>query len=146
MREISTELEIAATTEKLWAILTNLDKFADWNPFIREAAGEVKLGSKLKIYIEPPGGKGMTFTPTVTRVVPGREFRWVGRILVPGLFDGEHIFEVETSGEDSVRFTQREQFRGLLVPLLWRSLEPKTRLGFTEMNVALKKVAEKKES
>ena len=125
MREISTEIEIDAPAGKVWAILTNLEKFVDWNPFIREAAGEVIAGSKLKVRIEPPGGKVMTFTPTVTRVVPDSEFRWMGRLLIPGLFDGEHIFMIETSGENTVRFIQREQFRGLLVSLLWRSLEPR---------------------
>ena len=143
MREISTEIEIAATAGKVWAILTDLNKFADWNPFITEAAGEVKSGSKLTIRIEPPGGKSMTFKPIVTRVAPEREFRWIGRLMIPGLFDGEHIFKIETSDENSVRFMQSEHFRGLLVPLLWRSLEPKTRQGFNEMNAALKTEVEK---
>jgi hypothetical protein len=53
---------------------------------------------------------------------------------------GEHIFEIDM-GENTVRFIQREQFRGLLVPLPWRSLETKTRQGFNEMNAALKKEA-----
>ena len=143
MREISTEIEINATTGKVWAILTDLNRFADWNPFIREAAGELRSGSKLNIRIEPPGSKTMTFKPVVTRVAPEREFRWIGRLIIPGLFDGEHIFEIETSDENSVRFIQREHFRGLLVPLLWRSLESKTRQGFNDMNEALKKEAEK---
>ena len=143
MREISTEIEINATNGKVWAILTDLNRFADWNPFIREAAGELRSGSQLNIRIEPPGGKTMTFKPIVTRVAPEREFRWIGRLKIPGLFDGEHIFEIETSDENSVRFIQREHFRGLLVPLLWRSLESKPRQGFNDMNEALKKEAEK---
>jgi hypothetical protein len=145
MRQISTEIEIAATADKVWAILTNLKKFAEWNPFIREADGEVKEESQLKVCIEPPGGRQMKFKPTVTRVVPEREFRWIGHFLIPGLFDGEHIFEIDPLGENSVRFAQREQFRGLLVPLLWHVMETKTHQGFNEMNAALKKEAEKEE-
>ena len=145
MRELSTEIEINAEADKVWAILTNLRKFAEWNPFIMEAEGEVKKGSQLRVRIEPPGGTGMMFKPTVTRVVPEREFRWLGRLLIPGFFDGEHIFEIESLGENSVRFIQREQFRGLLVPLLWSSLETTTRQGFNEMNAALKKKAEEEE-
>lgn len=143
MREISTEIEIAASAAKVWGILSNLSKFADWNPFIKAAEGEVKVGSQLSVCIDPPGGKQMNFKPTITRAVPESGFRWIGRLLIPGLFDGEHIFEIVTLGKESVRFIQREQFRGLLVPLFWRVLETKTRQGFNEMNAALKKEAEK---
>ena len=59
----------------------------------------------------------MTFRPTVLKVEPNREFRWLGHLLFPGLFDGEHIFTIEPLGEGHVRFTQREVFTGLLVPL-----------------------------
>jgi hypothetical protein len=142
MRELLTEIEINVSMAKVWEVLTNLRRFAEWNPFIREAKGKVKEGSRLRLRIEPPGGKGMTFNPTVTRVVPESEFRWLGHLLIPGLFDGEHIFEIKSLKENSVNFTQREQFRGLLVPLLWNNLEAGTRQGFNEMNVALKKEAE----
>ena len=142
MREIATEIEIAASPTKVWEILTDLDRFSEWNPFISEAEGVVKEGADLKVHISPPGGKPMTFKPRVTRVVPEREFRWLGRFLIPGLFDGEHIFEVKPLSENRSSLVQREEFRGLLVPLLWGSLDTRTRRGFNEMNAALKLKAE----
>jgi hypothetical protein len=45
---------------------------------------------------------------------------------VPGLFDGEHIFEIEELDRDRVLCIQREVFKGLLVPLLARSLDRDT--------------------
>jgi hypothetical protein len=142
MRELSTEIEIKATAEKVWAILTDLSRFREWNPFITRGSGDIREGSKLTVRIEPPGGKPMIFKPTVTRVVPNRDFRWLGRVLLPGLFDGEHIFELSASTDGRTRFVQREQFSGLLVPLLWNSLTTRTRRGFEAMNAALKKRAE----
>jgi hypothetical protein len=41
-----------------------------------------------------------------------------------------------------VRFVHREEFTGILVPLLWRSLDRDTRRGFEEMNRRLKELAE----
>ncbi|HLE55364.1 MAG TPA: SRPBCC domain-containing protein [Thermoplasmata archaeon] len=61
---------------------------------------------------------------------------------IPGLFDGEHIFEIEPAGAGRTRFVQREVFRGLLVPVLARSLDRDTKRGFEEMNRALKMRAE----
>ena len=143
MRELTTEIEIDAPAGRVWAILTDLGQYEEWNPFIRDATGDVKPGSRLSVSIEPPGGRAMTFRPTVTLVSPGREFRWLGRFLMPGLFDGEHIFEVAPAGEGRTRLVQREQFRGVLVPLLWTGLATSTRQGFEAMNDALKKRAEK---
>ena len=68
--------------------------------------------------------------------------RWLGRLLVPGLFDGEHSFTIRPLAEDRVRFVQREEFKGLLVPLFARSLDANTRRGFEQMNAALKERAE----
>jgi hypothetical protein len=84
----------------------------------------------------------MTFKPRVLKAEPNRELRWLGRLFVPRLFDGEHMFTIEPMGTDHVRFVQREAFTGLLVPLLMRSLDASTRRGFEEMNNALKARAE----
>ena len=142
MKELKTEIEINAPADRVWAILTDLGRFAEWNPFIPEAEGEVKEGARLRVRIAPPGGKAMTFTPTVTLVEPEQAFRWLGRLFLPGLFDGEHIYEITPLADDRVRFVQREEFRGVLVPLFWKNLDTQTRQGFEEMNAALKQRAE----
>lgn len=85
----------------------------------------------------------MTFRPKVLKAEPKHELRWLGHLLIPGLFDGEHIFTIESLAEDRVRFVQREIFKGILVPLFARGLDKDTRRGFEEMNRALKGRAEK---
>jgi hypothetical protein len=141
MRELDTSIEIDAPPERVWSVLTDFDSFPDWNPFIRSARGEVEPGAKLEIRLEPPGGRAMTFKPTVLVAEPGRELRWLGRLLLPGLFDGEHIFRIEPIEGGRSRFVQAERFRGLLVPLFGRTLE-QTRRGFEAMNEALRRRAE----
>ena len=84
----------------------------------------------------------MTFKATVIRAAPGRELRWLGRLFLPGIFDGEHSFEMSALGEGRTRFVQREQFSGLLVPFLWNGLAANTRRGCEAMNTALKERAE----
>jgi len=141
-RELNTEIEIEASPQTVWSILTDLGRYEAWNPHIREAEGEVSEGGKLTIQVEEAGGSSMTFEPTVTRVVPDVELRWLGRLLLPRVFDGEHIFEIQDLGGDRVRFVQRENFRGLLVLPLWGKLNTDTRQGFEAMNAALKMRAE----
>jgi hypothetical protein len=104
--------------------------------------GDVSVGARIQVYIEPSGGKGMLFSPTVLVAEPNRELRWLGHLWLPGLFDGEHSFAIETLDEGNVRFIQRERFKGLLVPFLSKTLDGDISRGFNEMNRALKLQAE----
>jgi hypothetical protein len=72
---------------------------------------------------------------------PNREPRWLGRVFLPRIFDGDHMLQIEPLADARVRFVQAEQFRGVLVPFLGKTLE-KTERGFTAMNEALKRRAE----
>jgi len=138
MLELRTEIEIDAPAERVWAVLTDFDRFPDWNPFIRRIHGNAQVGSRLDVFLGASGTRGMQFRPIVTMVVPNRELRWLGRLGLPRLFDGEHIFQIEPLGSTRARFIQRERFRGLLVPLMARSLNRDARRGFEEMNQALR--------
>lgn len=142
MRELVTNIEIHASAQMVWQILTNFDSYPQWNPFIREISGEAKTGGRLEVKIQPPNSRAMTFKPVVVKAEPDKELRWLGRLLIPGLFDGEHRFVIEPTGDNRVLFTHAEMFKGLLLPLLWKSLEQNTRAGFQQMNQALKKLAE----
>lgn len=95
-------------------------------------------GKHLEVYLQPEGAKGMTFRPRVLISEPGRELRWLGHLVIPGLFDGEHIFIIEPLVAGGVQFIQREIITGLLVPLFARRLDTETRRGFEDMNQALK--------
>lgn len=142
MNNIHTQIEINASAKEVWNILIDFDKYGEWNPFIKSIHGNPVAGEKMQVFIQPPGSKGMNFTPRVISVDLNHEFRWHGHLIFPGLFDGEHIFLIESTGENKVKFTHAEQFKGLLVPLLAKALK-NTQKGFELMNEALKKRAEK---
>jgi hypothetical protein len=142
MKQLYTEIEIDAPAKRVWGALTDFASYPQWNPFIRHIRGRLAPGERLQARLEPPGGRAMTFKPKVLTAEPNRELRWLGHLLAPGVFDGEHSFTIEPLEENRVRFVQRETFKGLLVPLFARSLETNTQRGFEEMNHALKGRAE----
>lgn len=81
MKEIITDIEINASAERVWQVLTDFAAYPQWNPFIRRAKGEAKAGARLKVYIQPSGAQGMSFRPTVLKAEPNRELRWLGHLL-----------------------------------------------------------------
>ena len=146
MKELRSEIEINASAERVWHILTDFASFPQWNLFIRRASGEPKAGEQLEVTVQPSGARGMTFHPKVLKTDLNCELRWLERLRIPGLFDGEHIFTIKRLDADRVRFTQREIFTGIFVPFRARRLDRDTRRGFKEMNQALKKRAEQSHS
>jgi len=138
MKELSTEIEFDGTPDEVWTVLADLPAYAEWNPFMKKIQGEPTVGAKLEVRMEPEGERAMTFRPTVLTAEPGRELKWLGHLLVPGIFDGEHRWLIEETGPGKVRFTQSERFGGILVPLLWKKLrDGGTAKGFRAMNEAL---------
>ncbi len=142
MKELRTEIEIDAPARRVWDVLTDFESLPEWNPFMQRASGELTPGATLEIHLKLPDGMGMTFKPRVLVAEPGRELRWVGSTLFPGIFDGEHIFEIEPVDGGSCRLVQREQFSGVLVWPMLAMIGGKTRRGFEAMNQALKARAE----
>ena len=85
--EIKTSIIINANPEKIWTTLTNFENYSSWNPFIKSLSGEVSVGNKIKVEFEE-----MTFKPKVLVFTKNKEFKWVGHLLFPGVFDGKHHF------------------------------------------------------
>ena len=143
MKEIRTEIKIDATAERVWTVLTDFTSFPQWNPFITSAEGELTPGQTLTIRLQSPGGKGMTFKPKVLVAEPNKELRWLGRLGMPGIFDGEHYFVIEAADNSGIRFIHGERFRGILVPILGSmGMLNSTLQGFSNLNQALKARAE----
>ncbi|MGB0383405.1 MAG: SRPBCC family protein [Ardenticatenaceae bacterium] len=142
MKELYTEIEINASAERVWQLLTDFSRFPEWNPFMPRAKGQIAPNEKLEVYLTPPNNFGMTIKPTVTKVEPNRELRWLGHLITPGIFDGEHIFTIERLSSDHVRLIHREEFKGGLVPLMLALVGNNTKRGFEAMNQALKTQAE----
>lgn len=142
-KEIKTQILIEATPERVWEVLTDFKRYPNWNPFIKSLQGKVKEGEKIIVRLEPPGAKGMTFKPEVLAFNTNKEFKWIGHLFFPGLFDGEHRFELIDNGNGTTTFIQAEKFKGILVRMLSKMLDGSTLNGFKAMNEQLKLEVEK---
>lgn len=144
MFALHTQIDIAAPPATVWNILTDASKLQDWSPFLHRLDGSLTAGSQLNVVVGAPGKRRMTFTPTVLKAEPNQQLRWRGKLLVRGLFDGEHVFEL-ISTPTGTTLRHYEHFSGLLVPLFKRMLERDTKPGFELMNEALKARAEEQQ-
>lgn len=141
-RALLTDIEINASPSQIWKVLTDFPRFPEWNPFIREATGEIKVGGKLRLSFTTPSGMGMTASATLVQVEPDYELRWIGSLLVPLLMDIEHYFLMEPLAPHRTRFVHGESFGGMLVPVFLRMFSSEVTAAYEAMNQALKVQAE----
>lgn len=141
MQQLDAYADIDASPERVWVVLTDFARYADWNPFIIRASGELREGERLAITLRVPGTRPVTFRPRLLAVRPNREIRWRGTTVLPGLFDGVHALTVEPLGEGRTRFRTHEDVTGVLLPLLGGVMR-RTQLGFELLARAVKERAE----
>lgn len=142
MRILAAEIEIEAPESIIWEVLSDLESYSQWNPFLRSATGKVEEGSRVELFIKPPRAKGTYISPRIVLVEEGKGFSWRNNMLIPGLFDTEHYFIIDPIDDTRCRFVQGEEVSGVLsIPILWL-IGGATRRGMERMNEALKAMCE----
>ncbi|MFP7834555.1 SRPBCC family protein [Marisediminicola sp. LYQ134] len=134
---LATTIDIAATPEEVWEVLSDFSGYGEWSNFSR-IDGEPELGSALKMRMP-----GFWFSSTVTAVTAGRELQWSAKILTAGLFLGEHNFTLERLAGGSTRLHNTETFSGSLTrPFEGFFAKNHNEGGYAAFNQALKRRVE----
>ena len=143
-KTIHTEIEINASVEKVWAILSDFESFPSWNSFITGVEGEPKEGGKIKIEVTIPNSKKIKLDAIISKVIPNKELVWGGGLPF-GLFTGEHFYRIEELAENKVKFIHGENFSGILVRMIWGLRGKQLSRAYVSLNEALKRRAEESE-
>ncbi len=138
--ELYTEIVINIPPKEVWATLSDLANYRQWNEFILPEGRDLTEGTTIPIVLTPPGQKAQRVRVKLTKVHPFHELRWLGHFhSIPGLIDGRHIFQLEPTASGGTLLIHREEFSGLLVPFVWSAYIKKYLLrGFQDFNLRLK--------
>lgn len=137
--EINKKVEIQAPIENVWSAITDLGSYSKWNSQLEYIGGDVKPGGQLHLKLSADGATPYEFKPIISYWEENRCFAWLAQSGLPGIFDGEHFFELETIDDKTTLLTNREEYRGVMsllikhLPLMKNAPE-----GFDKMNSELK--------
>ena len=139
MKAYDATVEIQASPETIWAILTDAAGYRAWDSGVERVDGRIAPGEK--ITVRSQANPGRAFPVKVTEFDPRRRMTWSGGMPL-GLFKGVRTFTLASGGDGSTRFTMREEYSGPLLPMIWRSM-PDLGPSFRQFANGLKERAER---
>ena len=74
-KQLRAQIDVQATSDRVWEVLTDFAAYPEWNPFITQVRGTARVGERLTNRMQPVGARGVTFRPTVLEADPGRSSR-----------------------------------------------------------------------
>ena len=131
---------IDADAETIWRLLTDAERFPEWNSTVTKIDGPIALGSKLALKV-PTSER--TFTPKVTVFVPNETMVWSDGFAP--MFKGVRTFTLRSNKDRTTEFVMTEELSGAMLPLFKGSL-PDFRETFDTYAADLKRAAERRPS
>lgn len=116
---VFTEIEINASTEEVWSVLTDWKKLEQWSSsFVGISADKMVMGERFMVYFKIPiSGKTVEFERVCTAYEEGKRFSWSGELSSHGCTDN-HIFTLETTSIGTTLFKQEDGIHGSFSKLI----------------------------
>lgn len=130
-------INIEATPEQIWSLLTNVDKIPRWTSSIETMQGTIAPGEKVRLTV--PYAPGRTFKLRVKEVVPEERMIWTDGMLP--MFRGIRTYQLVPQTNGSTTFSMVERLSGIMLPMIAGSL-PDFGLPFEQFAADLKQTAE----
>src|ERR687898_1899635 len=111
-----TTFAVHSPPERLWEILTDFDRWAQWNPSVPSITGEPSVASTVTMTLAMPGRPSARVKATLTEIVPQRRLVWDGTVGPRWLFAGHREFLLEPAADGTASVTHIEEVGGLLFP------------------------------
>lgn len=120
MKEYISTAIIDASTDTVWAILTDAIGYKEWNPEIVGIDGRMALGQRITAHVRLTDGVVRQVRLRVSAFEPPRRMEWTGGLPF-GLFTGRRTFTVEPVA-NGAEFRMHLQMSGPLLPLILKSV------------------------
>jgi hypothetical protein len=140
---IQAEIEIDAPPDDVFDILTDLDRYAEWNPFTPRIDSTLELGAPVDMRVRLfEGRRLLRQVEYVTVVNRPTQLCWGANIPLRSLVRADRCQTLEPLPGDRTRYICSDQFSGWLTPIVMRYFGPAVKRGFEDCAFALKQHAE----
>jgi len=117
-------------SDTLFQIVSDFNKYREWNTIIPKAKGELKIGTKLELTMNM-GGKTKPFDPKVISISQGKSFSASKILITKGIGELTHQFEFISLPNNKTEFIQTWTGKGILVKMMWSKIAK----GFSDFEI-----------
>ncbi len=141
-KRIDTGVTIAAPPSAVWAVLSDVARYCEWNPYVVEAVGSGEAGSSLTITTAPTGAdRRFTFDVDVVSASPPSRLEWEGGGNDRDAFRTRHVWTL-TAHADGTDVHHFEVFEGPDGHRMYDLVRRGLRHDFDRFNAALRQTVE----
>ena len=137
-------IDIAAPAAVVWQVLTDLDKYGEWNPFCVHCTSTLEMGAAVNMslvdYVNP--GRLMPNVEYVCAFEPGKRLSWEMPWTEQWPYPARRDQIIESLGPASCRYHSTEAFLGENGIHVMRFAGPWVERAFNDTARALKRRAE----
>lgn len=126
---------------QVWSVLTDLERYAEWNTFVPFMQSPLQVGSLLIMGVQLNRHIRFKMRETVTGVEPQHQLSWKTRLPAWYLYS-ERIQTILSLDTDTTYYVTRETFTGLMAPFLQLLLGKYLQREFESLALHLKRRAE----
>ncbi len=137
-----TTFPIRASADAVWEVLTDFERYSEWNPSLPSISGELQPGSTVSLTLAMPGRPSVNVKAELGEVARGKRLTWHGNIGADWLFAGTREFLIDEHADGTVSLTHVEDISGALFPLFRAVMGGAIQRHHDDLNVALTKRAE----
>jgi len=134
-------LSIAAPASVVWEVITDLDRYGEWNPFVTACSSSLQPGDPIDMTVHLMA-KPQKQREWVTEYVEGRRFAYRMKPVPMGALSSARWHDITPDGDNACRYQSHFELSGWMMPLVRGLLGSRLRAGFAGMNAAVKQRAE----
>lgn len=114
-KSVRADVEISASPQEVWAVLTDVARAGEWNTVLVPQGGELREGNSIQYeFFQEEGGKPSVMNAKVKQLEPHALINQAGGI--PGVLTFDHRYVISSDEEGYTTVTIREEYRGIMVP------------------------------
>ncbi len=138
---ITDRIQINAPVDFVWEVLTDVEKYGEWNPFTPQARTDFKIGSPAHLLVRMWPGR-FRITETVCAFEKPRLVSWSRKFGASWFLFVVREQHLEPVSDTSCNYHNVDLLTGVFSPIVLLFFGGYIRRGFSDVGVALKLRAE----
>jgi uncharacterized protein YndB with AHSA1/START domain len=138
---IEKTLDINASAEQVWQVLTDFPRFPEWNPFVVRCQSTLKPGEAYDMHVKLMA-KPQHQVEWIVEHVPGRKYAYGMKPFPLGALRSYRSHEVVPADAGRARYTSYWRLEGWMMPLVRALMGSRIETGMRGMWEGLQKRSE----